>query len=311
MMKKRFVLTLLPLGMFAMDAVAADKVVVIPLISSSSASTEDSLWSTGSGDDIYRLNGNVGIGQSNPATRLDVNGVLSATGGNSTNWNTAYGWGDHSASGYMTSFTETDPYYSAAVAAGITATDVAKWNTAFDWGNHAAEGYLTTTPPLTGDVTGPFNATSVTDDSHNHSDSTVANAITIDNGSIYSQPVLRSDVGIGTTSPGASLHVSRPDTEVSSIYATGSSQGSGVIYAGQSKDYGGGISYDGDGNPAMVGGTDRVTFFRRSGGTDTEVMSYPQNSNNVTFAGNVATPGTIYGKLSVYSKNVNIDSPGD
>lgn len=29
-----------------------------------------------------------------------VTGTLSATGGNSTNWNTAYGWGDHSTAGY-------------------------------------------------------------------------------------------------------------------------------------------------------------------------------------------------------------------
>jgi hypothetical protein len=35
------------------------------------------------------------------------------TGTNITNWDTAYGWGDHSAEGYLTSYTETDPVYSA------------------------------------------------------------------------------------------------------------------------------------------------------------------------------------------------------
>ena len=38
----------------------------------------------------------VGIGTATPTTKLDVNGVITATGGNSTNWNTAYSWGDHS-----------------------------------------------------------------------------------------------------------------------------------------------------------------------------------------------------------------------
>ena len=32
---------------------------------------------------------------------LSISGVLTASGGNSTNWNTAYGWGDHSTAGYL------------------------------------------------------------------------------------------------------------------------------------------------------------------------------------------------------------------
>ena len=34
---------------------------------------------------------------------IEVDGTVTATGGTSTNWNTAYGWGDHSAEGYLTS----------------------------------------------------------------------------------------------------------------------------------------------------------------------------------------------------------------
>ena len=45
---------------------------------------------------------NVGIGTSNPTGTLDVSGIIIATSGNSTQWNTAYGWGDHSTSGYLT-----------------------------------------------------------------------------------------------------------------------------------------------------------------------------------------------------------------
>ena len=46
--------------------------------------------------------GNVGIGAFTPQTKLDVSGIITATSGNSTQWNTAYGWGDHSTSGYLT-----------------------------------------------------------------------------------------------------------------------------------------------------------------------------------------------------------------
>ena len=88
-------------------------------------------------------------------------------------------------------------------------------------------------------------------------------------------------VGIGTTSPSEDLHVYRADTDVARVYATGSSQGSGMFYAGQSSSYGGGFVYDGDGAPALVGGTDRITFFRRDNNADNDVMSFAYNSNTV------------------------------
>ena len=93
-----------------------------------------------------------------------------------SNWDTAYGWGDHSQAGYLTaynneyttgatfngsngvitftrndgdqftvdldgryltSFTETDPIFTASPSAGITDTNIDNWNTAYGWGDHS------------------------------------------------------------------------------------------------------------------------------------------------------------------------------
>jgi len=60
-----------------------------------------------------------------------------------SNWDTAYGWGDHSQVGYLTTYEETDPVFSASDAANITATGISNWNTAYGWGDHSSVGYLT------------------------------------------------------------------------------------------------------------------------------------------------------------------------
>ena len=59
---------------------------------------------------------------------------------NITNWNTAYGWGDHSSEGYLT--TESDPTVASHVK-NITVTQVANWDTAYGWGDHSTQGYIT------------------------------------------------------------------------------------------------------------------------------------------------------------------------
>jgi len=55
-------------------------------------------------------------------------------------WDTAYGWGDHSAAGYLSS--ESDPTFGASEAATITSTDTGHWDTAYGWGDHSAAGYV-------------------------------------------------------------------------------------------------------------------------------------------------------------------------
>jgi len=50
-----------------------------------------------------------------------ANGI---TSGNITNWNTAFGWGNHATAGYLTSFTETDPIWTAASSNYYTKTNM-------------------------------------------------------------------------------------------------------------------------------------------------------------------------------------------
>jgi hypothetical protein len=74
-----------------------------------------------------------------------------------SNWNAAYGWGDHSLAGYLTEYLEeTDPIYTASswytttnnssnwdVASGAVFAGNSNWDTAYGWGDHSTVGYLT------------------------------------------------------------------------------------------------------------------------------------------------------------------------
>lgn len=98
------------------------------------------------------------------------------------------------------------------------------------------------------------------------------------------------DNGTNTT-----LTVLSDDGGRSLIKAHGNSQGTGAIEVGQSDQYGGGISYNGDGTPAFVGGesNDHITFYRMATGTRTAVFHYPYNTNTVYFNGDVQISGDV------------------
>ena len=55
-----------------------------------------------------------------------------------SNWNTAFGWGDHASAGYLTS--ESDPIFLAWQA---SYDNHANWDLAYGWGDHSLAGYLT------------------------------------------------------------------------------------------------------------------------------------------------------------------------
>lgn len=46
-------------------------------------------------------------------------------------------------SGLLTSFTESDPVFTASPSSGITTTNISEWNSSYGWGNHAVVGYAT------------------------------------------------------------------------------------------------------------------------------------------------------------------------
>ena len=49
--------------------------------------------------------------------------------------------------GYLTSYTETDPIFSASAASNITTAKISNWDTSYSWGNHANQGYLKISMP--------------------------------------------------------------------------------------------------------------------------------------------------------------------
>ena len=55
---------------------------------------------------------------------LTVAGTISATGGNSTNWNTAYGWGNHATAGYLTSVSGYLPLAGGTLTDELTTDDI-------------------------------------------------------------------------------------------------------------------------------------------------------------------------------------------
>lgn len=73
------------------------------------------LSSTPSGIQVGVTGSKVGIGTATPTDALQVVGTISATGGKSTDWNTAFSWGNHATQGYVKGL-------------GLSANRVPLWN---------------------------------------------------------------------------------------------------------------------------------------------------------------------------------------
>ena len=90
------------------------------------------------------------------------------------------------------------------------------------------------------------------------------------------------------------------------VEAYGGGQGTGYVFVGQGSSDGGGIFYNGDGTPAFATGesADRISFYRKSGGTNEVVFSYYLTSNDVNFRGKIGIGTTSpTGALHSYISN--------
>ena len=105
--------------------VKLDGTSIISGISASNGTRTPMLWMRGkTGDSVNQINvrgadiefGQGGTLDATPAFKFAHTGILTATGqinasgGNSAQWNTAYGWGNHASAGYLTSYTDTNTH---------------------------------------------------------------------------------------------------------------------------------------------------------------------------------------------------------
>lgn len=121
---------------------------VLPLIQTPAITSNGSTPSLNSGISAAEVRTLIGAGTSSTDTNYYLsgasfntgNGVLTLTVSGATNQTVDLD------GRYLTSFTESDPVFSASPAGGISAQQIVNWDEAHGWGNHADGGYLTSVP---------------------------------------------------------------------------------------------------------------------------------------------------------------------
>jgi hypothetical protein len=196
-----------------------------------------------------KSNGDVGIGTTTPTSKFHVNGVITATGGTSTDWNSAYGWGNHALAGYLTS--EVDPQvganaldyaskwdgnalvtsniYSSGTFVGINTT-TAVGASQFVVGNtNASYGGMYLNSTGAAGVRKPFYGFSLSGlaSCWTYFDE-ATNTFRIYNGGDRMTVTNTGNIGIGTTSPIANLHIT-PNSSTFAFRIDQGTTGDGIL----------------------------------------------------------------------------------
>lgn len=106
-------------------------------------------------------------------------------------------------SGYLTSFTETDPVYTAS-SWNSTTNNSSDWDTAFSWGDHASAGYLQNNVGISGG-TSIIGGTSSGENLTLYSTSNATKGKIILGSSAYDE--VNNRLGIGITTATTKIHV--------------------------------------------------------------------------------------------------------
>lgn len=204
-----------------------------------------------------------------------TSGYAIPTTAKQTEWDTAYGWGNHASAGYLTSYTETDPVYVASSWYSTT-NNSSNWNTAYGWGNHASAGYLTS-ETYTGTVTSV--------------------AMTVPTGlSVSGTPITSSGTLAVTLTSGYSIPTTSSQTNWDTAYGWGNHASAGYL---TSETYTGTVTSVGmsvptglsvSGSPVTSSGTLAVTF---SAGYSIPTTSSQGNWDTAYGWGNHASAGYL------------------
>jgi len=160
-------------------------------------------------------------------------------------------------SGYLTSYTETDPVFSISPAASISTNQINNWNSAYSWGDHSAQGYLTTADLTAG---GYLTAEADTLQTVTDRGATSSNSITLSS-TLY----LNSELHVGN-----SAFRIIPNTPSAGTHTIGAVSGLGgiVFRCGQ----GSSISFTNE------NGTNTFASISASGGLTAGGLTYPTSN---------------------------------